>query len=126
VPQRIVRLANRNPFLTSLLMSLVVATGGIIALQHANADNVHRAKVQAIADAKTRADELAASNLDVCKRAVTAVTRQLNTDLLQVIKTIEDRIVDQGRAVPPIYIQLENLISNRQPPVAACIPKENP
>jgi hypothetical protein len=126
VPKRIVRLANRNPFLTSLIMSLAVATAGIIALQYANADNVHRAKVQAIANAKTRADDLAAANLDVCKRAVTAVTTQLNSDLLKIIKTIEDRIIEQGRAVPAIYLQLEDLISNRKPPVATCTPKENP
>lgn len=77
-------------------------------------------------EAKARAEALAASNLDVCKRAVTAVTNQLNSDLLKIIKTIEDRIIEQGRAIPPIYIQLEDLIRNRQPPVAACEPKGNP
>lgn len=126
VPKRIVRAANRSPFLTSIIMACIIFIVGWTALQRQNDQNVHRAKEQAIAEAKARAEDIAVSNLDVCQRAVTAVTGQLNADLLKVIKTLEDRLVEQNRPVPSVYLQLEDLINNRKPPVAACIPKENP
>jgi C4-dicarboxylate-specific signal transduction histidine kinase len=117
---------------TLILFGFLLVTGiGYTSLQA----NQHTSQVRAEAktrakavesEAKARAEALAAANLDVCRRAVTSVTNQLNSDLLQIIKTIEDRLIEQGRPVPGVYLQLEDLISNRQPPLAACEPKGNP
>lgn len=130
VPQRIVRAANRNPFLTSIIMALLIFIGGFLAYEHQNDNNVKRAKAQAVQESEARAKDIAKavakSNLDVCQRAVTSVTSQLNADLIQVIKTIEQRLIEQNRPISPVYIQLEDLIRNRKPPLEACIPKENP
>lgn len=115
-----------HTLLVAILFDFVIIVATLAGFQHYNDANIARAKVQAIHEAKERSDALAASQLDVCRRAVAAVTDQLNADLLKVVKGVEDRFTEQGRPVPSVYLQLELLINNRQPPLAACEPKENP
>jgi hypothetical protein len=126
MPQRIARAANRHPFLTSVIFTTIIFIVGSTAYRVQSKHTIDRVAAEATERRTELAAKLAESQKDVCERAIIAVTSQLNADLLKVIKTIEDRIVEQGRAVPPIYIQLENVISNRQPPLEACVPKENP
>jgi hypothetical protein len=92
------------------------------AFSHQNATEISRAKAHAVEIAKLLADENAKSQLDVCQRAVTAVTNQLNDDLLKITTSFEA----EGRSKPAWAVQLEFIITNRAPPTAACIPKENP
>jgi hypothetical protein len=137
VPKRIARWGNKHPFVTTLISIGLFASLLAWSQQHQSSERdkaiAHEAAERAqdlVNEAKARADQVAAAaavaRTEVCKSAVTAVTGQLNNDLLKVIETIEGRIVEQGRPVPPIYIQLEDLIRNRQPPLEACEPKENP
>jgi len=116
---------NTHVLVISLIFVCIVSIGGFVSFQIYNHNAVVRAKAQAVHEAKERSDQVAASSLDVCKRVVTVVTDQLNADLLKVVKTVEDRFTEQGRPVPGIYLHLEAVLTNRQPPVGACEPKEN-
>jgi hypothetical protein len=107
-------------------MAALIVVAGLVAFRAESDRDVSRAKAQAIHEAEVIAEAVAKSNLEVCIRAVTAVTEQLNADMLKTVKTVEDRFVETGRPVPPIYLQLEAQLTNRQPPTAACTPKENP
>lgn len=124
--RRFVVWGNKNPFTMAVIFDLLIVLGFAWALQKQNTETVARAKEQVVAETKARDERIAAANLDVCKRAVAAVTDQLNADLLQVMKTVEGRFADQGKPIPGVYLQLELVLTNRQPPLAVCEPKENP
>lgn len=130
LPHRFVVWGNKNPFLMAIIFDLAIIAAGLTAFQIQNDRDLERAKVTAVSEAKHRAEEIAKavaeSNLDVCRRAVTAVSNGTNADLLKIVKTVEDRFVEQGRPIPEIYLQLELQLTNREPPVAACQPKESP
>lgn len=122
-----------HAFVVTLIMFgfLLVIGVGVQSWQ----SNKHTSEVRAEAvaraaavesEAKARAEALAASNLDVCRRAVTAVTNQSKADDLQLIEGIKQRFIESGRPVPALYLNLEILITNRQPPLAACEPKGSP
>lgn len=130
LPHRLVVWGNNNPFLMSLILALLIVVAGLVAFQIQNDRNIQRGRDQAVQEAKDRAsaiaEALAASNLEVCKRAVTAVTNQSKADDLKLITAIKGRYAESGRPVPALYINLELIITNRQPPLASCEPKENP
>ena len=126
VGHRFVVWGNRNPFTMAIIFDLIIVVAFAWALQVQNHHHIDQAKAEVAAEAKARDLRIAAANKEVCVHAVTAVTDQLNADLLKVVKGVEARYTESGRAVPAVYLQLELLITNRQPPLAACEPKESP
>jgi hypothetical protein len=123
---KVARLANRNPFLTSLLMSLSLLIAGIVWVGNYNEDQANSRAREVAAEAEARAKEVQASSVATCKAAVVAVTEDFRDEMLKLLDIIKDRFTETGRPVPAIYLALEAEVSNRQPPVAACEPKENP
>jgi len=124
--RRILDWTTRNTLLVAILFDFIIIVSFTLFLQRYNDSNIERAKDQAVQEAKERAEQIAASNLDVCKRAVVAVTSQSKADDLKLVEAIKDRYAETGRPVPALYVALEAIITNRQPPTAACEPKENP
>lgn len=123
---RFVTWGNDNPFFMAIIFDLLIVAAGLWAFQIQNDNSIERVRIQAAAEAEARAAAVAASSKEVCIRAITAVTNQGKADDLTLIKGIKDRFTESGRPVPAVYLNLELLITNRQPPVAACEPKENP
>lgn len=112
---KVSRAANRNPFFTSILMSLLIVIVGVVFVQRS-----------ATKEAKDRAVVVATASIETCKAAVAAVSLQIKTDDLKILTVIKQRYSDTGRPVPPIFLALEAEVRARQAPLGACNPKEKP
>lgn len=115
-----------HTLIIAVLFDFIIIVATLIGFQHYNDANIQRAKNQAIQEANDRAADVTAATTETCKRAVIAVTEQGKADDLKLIQAIEQRFVEAGKPTPAIYLNLELLITNRQPPTAACEPKESP
>jgi hypothetical protein len=127
--RRVIHWGEDHAFIVTMVLFSIIIIAGISAVSVQTDRDVREAKTRAAAlvqEAKNRAVALAEANTETCKRAVIAVTNQGKADDLKILETIKERFAENGRPVPAIYLALEAEVSNRQPPVAACEPKENP
>jgi ABC-type Na+ efflux pump permease subunit len=127
--KRVVALADKHPWVVIwglvVFLILIMAGSFTIYINH-ESDQAEQDRIRRSAQAVQLAADLATQSVATCKAAVSAVTQQSKLDDLKILDTIKQRFAESGRPVPPIYLALEAEVSNRQPPLAACEPKENP
>jgi hypothetical protein len=130
MPKRIARWGNRHPFITVLIaigiFSSLLAWSQYEQSQRLADASAHEAAARVVdlaSEAKARAEQIAASQLDVCERAVRAVTAASKVDDLKLIQYLRDRAIELGRPPGRALDDLERIVNSREAPLAACVPK---
>lgn len=127
--RRVVALADKHPWVVIwglvVFVILVLAGSFTIYINH-ESDQARDDRERLAAQTAQTAVALAEQAKATCTAAVTAVSNDFKDEMTQLLTIVTDRFTETGRPVPPIYLALEAEVRNRPPPVAACIPKENP